>query len=293
MGYFGLVSPHLPAAAYWKRLEWIPQRWRYREGFAFAGKILGSLGNEPLEGWGWAVAKRRRPEYTRLWQAFDKEWATRQVQVVGVDGLSLNCSEIPVRVGLSDGKSLELLIFAQQFENILRYYRINPQSAEIAIVWEEGNLGLACARLIAQRLRFLRLIHPNINQLDHAAAVLMAETGISPKTQQVMPGKEKRISMFICCGELNQYRSWLESSDVLCWQLFSGRLDLFQRLLGEAFFTAWGSSVHLPTSPVLGETLIRVMAGWSSEQWIGSNLRLERVALLQEFIDKWILEGLA
>lgn len=286
MGNFGLVSSYLPAAAYWKRWQWIPEGWRYRQDFAFAGKLSGYLGHVPVEGWGWSLARGQRTGYSLLWKALEREWTAKEVDVVGVDGLSSGEMTFPSGVGFSDGKSLELLLFAQQFKRILRHCQVNPQTAEIGIIWEEGNLGLVCARLIAQHIRFLRLIHPDAGRLDHAAAVLLAETGISPKIQQVPPDKEQRISMIIQCGLLNHYRSWSGSEFSSYWELFTGRLDLFQRLMGDGFFTVWGPLASLPASPVLGEVLIRAIAGWSSEQWVGTELRFERILLMKEYLDQ-------
>jgi len=293
MGNFGLVTPDLPAAACWKRWPWIPQGWRYREGFAFAGRLSGYLGDQPVEGWGWAVPRIQARAAHRLWETLEREWAVRPVSVVGVEGLPVDRFKVPAQVGLSDGKALELLVFTGQFRNILRHYGINPQTAEITVMWEEGNLGLACSRLIAQHLRFLRLIHPDAGRLDHAAAVIMAETGISPKVQQVPPEQGRHIAMVIRCGTMKRYRAWNCPPNTLDWELFAGQSDWFRRLTGEGFFTVWGPSVSLPTSPVLGEVLIRAVAGWSLGHWVGCQLRLERIVQMKQYLSQRRIAALA
>lgn len=295
----------------------LPERLLYWRGPLRTGEIVGRLATgrkEPLpesvSGFGWKAPTDpgrtwNEGEIVRVWSDFLTEMADREVSVVGIDsGIPFNP---PLQLrnqigfpGFSDGKAWELLFFLSRFRNLLRNYRIPARKARAAILWEEGNLGLTCARLIANELRFLTLITPQSRLLERAGDQILAESGISaqlftelnceaagsrgdwptagsrgdgPAAGGRLPGGAR---ILIVCGRLRHYQLPHDMRGVI-------RLNLFQPLPSltainiKLPLTVASRQTQLPLYPALGETVVRCGMKAHSGFWCGPDLPLERV----------------
>jgi len=185
----------------------------------------------------------------------------------------------PYFPGISDGKALEMLLFMERFRSLLRSYEIPAQRAKVLIAWEEGNLGLTCARLIAQEVRFITLVCPNLRLLERAAELVLAETGVSPQTSEEWPSDFKGAKIVIKCGKFKVYSQKRDSRRVIWCELFQQYPQLALMNL-KLPVSAWCKSQQLPVYPVLGEVILRAGYNYDSEFWYGSQLPLERVIKL-------------
>lgn len=287
MGNFGLISELLGSKSnrnLFARL--IPDQWRYWFGPLPAGEILGEMPRETIQGWGWKLP----PEPARFWDEQRKqvfwerliaELVKRQIRVVGLDpGNDFFPPEsvigLPHFPGVSDGKALELLLFVKRFRRLVRNYGISPQKAKAMIVWEEGNLGIACARLIARELRFLTLVSPNTRLLERTAELIVYETGISPQIYSTPPSDFKGARIVIKCGHLSRL-SLVRNSKRLIWcELFQSYPSLSSLNMEQAVAARTKAGV-LPIFPALGETMIRAYFELNLGFWYGNDLPLERV----------------
>lgn len=289
MGNFGYFSPSLFPGTVWKSWRnWLPEKWRYRKGPVFAGRLDGQFGEVFLQGWGWQIPDNSLRVWNeslndQIWQRMRDELVDREIKVIGVDDnhsqAQIPCFTTP---GVSDGKTLELVMFMLDFLNMLHRKRLTRNS-EILIVWEDGNLGLTCSRLIAREIRFLTLVHPSLATLEQAAAVIMAETGISSKIFNKLPANLGKIPVVIQCGRLKNIE-WPANTRPKLW------VKLFQNN------SQWGSVLpvsvsgsrgKLPENPVLAETLIRAAGGMEADFWFGSTLVLERFIMLARWLKEF------
>jgi hypothetical protein len=297
MGGFCYLSTKLAPEGEWRRWrQWLPERFRYFWGPAPAGKIQGFLPRQKeVPGWAWKLPDQTGPVWKqsrldRWWQRFWLELYAKQIKVIGIDpDLSLTPPEKlrnkPYFPGLSDGKALELLLFIERFRSILHSYEISAQRAKALIVWEEGNLGVTCARLIAPEVRFLTLVHPNLNFLERTAELIMAESGLSPQIMKTLPSDLKGAKIVIKCGRVTAFPVRRGPRRVIWCELFQKypQLPLLNRDLP---FSVRHQTQNLPLYPVLGEVVLRAGYNYDSEFWYGSQLPLERVLKLARIFNE-------
>lgn len=291
MGNFGFVSPLLKETTKpWDLfLKFLPERWCYCRGPLKTGEITGFLPEERVQGWGWKVPAVpqtfwKGEELTGHWRRFLDELNSKDIKVIGLDpGTSFfppaGVCKRPDFPGVSDGKALELLFFIDRFRGILKSYEIPPQKARVLIIWEEGNLGITCARVIAREVRFLTLVSPNIRSLEIASDLILAETGLSPKIMVELPVDDQGAKIIIKCGRLSQYHFPRNSRRTVCCQLFQS----FPSLTSINFpspVTAISKAGRLPLYPALGEAILRLGFNLNSGFWHGPELPLERVVKL-------------
>lgn len=286
---FGFISAKLEPEARWLQwVKWLPLRMKYFNGPLKAGEVIGILPHEKIRGWGWNVPEYREHiwsgvEWMRLWQRLWAEVYEKQIKVIGVDPWIVlppaHLKNQPYFPGISDGKALEMLLFMERFRTLLRNYEIPAQRAKVLIAWEEGNLGLTCARLIAQEVRFITLVCPNPKLLERAVELILAETGVSPQTAEEWPADYKGAKIIIKCGKFKTYSPKRESRRVIWCELFQQypQLALINLKLP---VSAWCQSQQLPVYPVLGEVILRAGYNYDTEFWYGSQLPLERVIKL-------------
>lgn len=293
---FGYIAVSWPET-FWRRwANRLPETWRYRQGPLFTGKLEGILCNDHRTGWGWQIpADYRRvwdePRHYLIWQRLRDELLERRIQVIGIEVPEFLPSLEFNSPGTSDGKTLELIMFMYDFNRML-HQNVLSRNSEVMVIWEEGNLGLTCARLIARDVRFLTLVHPNLTVLEQAAAVVMAETGTSPKILDRLPSDFNRIALVIECGRLTTFKSGMDANETRV-------IKLFQKVPGwhPVFsISIIGCAGRLDDSPALAEALVRTAGGTDTECWCGSIVLLERVrrlaGLLKEFgirvpMDNW------
>lgn len=289
MNNFGFISPLLSMDSSWDFLTGIlPDKWRFRRGPLSTGPITGYLSGEKLEGFGW-----KAPGSTReLWdEARVVKWWQRMVidlnrRKIGIIGLDTNITfNPPFRIinqscfpGVSDGKALELLLFINYFRGVLRNYGISSQKAKAMVIWEEGNLGLVCARLIAREVRFLSLVHPNARFLERATDLIIAETGISPRIYTTPPPEVYRDKIIIKCGRFTRYRIDRHSRRVIWCEIFQKNPSLCS-LNSDLPITVMDTRHRLPLYPALGETILRSFFNLPGF-WYGPELQLERIIKL-------------
>lgn len=287
MGSFGYFSSILEPDSYWNNLtRWLPDRLRYRKGPLRTGTITGVISGEVISGWGWKIPENNlgiwSPEQTNLlWSQVENELRKKEITIIGIDPASSFLPPVqqirgPLLPGISDGKTLELLFFLNYFRKILRTYEICASKAKAVIVWEEGNLGVACARLIAGDVRFLTLIHPHLHKLEQAAEIVFAESGISPQIYTELPQDFKGSKIIIRCGKLIKYNTQITASRIIKCELFKNYPTL-SMLNSKIPLEAKCNSGNLPFYPVLGETIIREAFGLQKGIWFGTELTLERV----------------
>lgn len=293
MGYFGFISTLLKVDSPWgKMLRLLPEKWRYYNGPLQSGEIAGILPGETAHGFGWNVPDSgmqvwQESRYIRLWERFLVELAQRDIKVIGVDASG---SFRPPRClagkavfpGICDGRALELLLFFNRFRSLLRGMEIPSQKTRVLIIWEEGNLGLACARLIAREVRFLGLVHPNARYLERAAELIMAETGIATQIFTVPPDFY-RSRIVIICGPLHQYRLVRLSRHYQWFELFQKNPSLTV-LNADLPITVFCRHERLPLYPALAEAILRSSFNVNPEVWYGSELPLDHVVKMAELL---------
>jgi hypothetical protein len=290
---FGLITAQITPEVEW--LKWLPEGFRYRLGPLPAGRLKGVFSSaREVTGWAWNVPKNPevvwgRRSQARLWQRVWTDIYQKQIKVIGVDpALSLpppaGLKERPYFPGISDGKALELLLFIGRFRAILRSYEIPAPRAKALVVWEEGNLGVTCARLVAPEVRFLTLIHPNLTRLERAADLIMAETGISPQIAVVWPEDYKGAKIVIKCGKVTAFQLQRRGRRVIWCELFQKypQLTLFNLNLP---LSVWRQTQKLPIYPVWGETILRAGFNYGADFWYGPQLPLERVVKLARILN--------
>lgn len=288
MNQFGFISPSLTMDSSWDFLSGIlPEKWRYRRGPLSAGPITGYLSGEKLEGFGWKTPGSAREFWdeagvNRWWQRLATDLNHKEIGVIGLD--SNTAFNPPYRVinqsrspGVSDGKALELLLFLNYFRGVLRNYGVSSQKAKAMVIWEEGNLGLVCARLIAREVRFLTLVHPNARFLERAADLIIAETGVSPRIY-TNPPEIYRDKIIIKCGRFIRYKIDRHSRQAIWCEIFQKSPSLCS-LNSDLPITVMNARHRLPLYPALGETILRSFFNLPGF-WYGPELQLERIILL-------------
>ncbi len=288
MSYFGFLSPLLnePTSSWRRVLRIIPERWRFYKGPLRIGEITGTFFERQIRGWGWKLPYKPlqiwdEEEQFSLWKLFLDELGSRGVKVVGLEvGSSFHP---PLKLaahtsfpGISDGKALELLFFTNRFRRLLQNHDIAPGRAKVLIVWEEGNLGLTCARLIARWVRFLTLVSPNIRLLERASDIIMTETGITPQVYPNLPLDYKGAKIVIKCGRLFQYQLHKCPRKVIYCQLFPHRPNITNINLRLPLDVIVKTG-QLPLYPALGEVILRSCFEINRGLWYGPELPLERV----------------
>jgi hypothetical protein len=291
VGNFGFISPLLKEIPGFRSMfsGYFPEKWRYFRGPLKVGEISGSLPGEKLRGWGWKVPENparvwEGKRLADLWQRFFVELAEKEIKVIGLDagrtfcppGLFRSQPDVP---GVSDGKALELLFFMNRFRSILRNYEITPQKAKALVIWEEGNLGVTCARAIAREVRFLTLVSPNARILEIAAEIILSETGVSPQVFVDLPSDYRGAKIVVKCGRVAKYQLPRVTRRVIWCELFQS----FPSLSSMNFalpVTAANQVGKLPLYPALAEVILRSGFGLQSGFWHGSDLPLERVVKL-------------
>lgn len=288
MSYFGFLSPLLiESNSSWRRiLRIVPERWRFYRGPLRTGEIIGTLFQRQVQGWGWKLPYKPvliwdEEDRFNLWRLLLSELESRDVKVVGLEAGSsfhppLKLLTQPSFPGISDGKALELLFFINRFRRLLQNYDIAPGRAKALIVWEEGNLGLSCARLIAREVRFLTLVSPNARLLERAADIIMAETGTSPQIYSNLPPDYKGAKVVIKCGRLTKYQITRGLHNIICCDLFPYRPNITNINLGLPLDVI-AKTGQLPLYPALGEVILRSCFEINMGIWYGSELPLERV----------------
>jgi hypothetical protein len=288
MERFGFISPLLPKSSSWDFWSGLlPDKWRYRWGPLPTGPITGYLSGEKMEGFGWK-APGAAPEFwneagiNKFWQRLVTDSIQKEIKIFGLDaGIEFHpppnlLGQKPFP-GVSDGKALELLLFLNYFRGILRNYGIAPQKAKAMVIWEEGNLGLACARLIAREIRFLTLVYPNARFLERAAGLITAETGVSPRIYTTPP-EIRHDKIIIQCGRFSRYHRARNSKQAIWCAIFQNNPSLFS-LNTDLPIKAMNIHHPIPLYPALGETMLRSFFNLPGF-WYGSELQLERIIKL-------------
>lgn len=290
MNQFGFFSSLLKTEpSFWNLIgDYLPDKWRYRFGPVRTGAISGCLSGEQINGFGWnlpvvVASLWDDSKLLKFWQRLAFEFKQRQINFIGVDPSSsfepppqLFHLENNLDLSVSDGKALELLIFLNYFQRLLRNYEIASQKTSVMLIWEEGNLGLIGARLLAREVRFLTFVHPNLTFLDRAMQLIMSETGVSPQIYTSIPDLS-RIKILIKCGELVNYNISKVPHVIYC--------ELFQKnaLLHTADIDLLITTVRehrkVLLYPALGETILRSLLNLRG-CWYGSELQFERVIKL-------------
>lgn len=288
MSYFGFLSPLLNESnSSWRRVfQIIPERWRFSKGPLKIGEITGIFFQRQVKGWGWQLPCKPLQIWDEavqfnLWRLLLDELGNKEVKVVGLEvGSSFHP---PLKLmaqasfpGISDGKALELLFFVNRFRRLLQNYGITPCRAKVLIIWEEGNLGLSCARLIARWVRFLTLVSPNTRLLERSAAVIMAETGITPQVYPDVPPDYKGAKIVIKCGRLSKYQLPKVTRKIIFCELFPNRPNINNINLGLTL-DVMAKTGRLPLYPALSEAILRSCFEINMGLWYGSELPLERV----------------
>ncbi len=286
MSNFGLVSQLLAAKkrSLWR--QWVPDKWRYWHGPRFSGEIVGILPDQAVQGWAWQIPEGSAevwdaPKTTKLWERLTEEIAERKVKVIGLDpGTEFVPPEsvlgTPGFPGVSDGKTLELLLFIKRFRRLIRNYDITPQKAKAMILWEEGNLGVACARLLARELRFLVLVSPNTRLLERTGELVAYETGISPQIYTTPPADFKGAKIVVKCGPTPNLKLPRCANRVIRCELFQTYPSL-NSINVEHTITVKHRNALVPVYPALGEAILRSYFEMNLGFWYGADLPLERV----------------
>ncbi|HBF39255.1 MAG TPA: hypothetical protein DDW50_18290 [Firmicutes bacterium] len=287
MANFGFVSSMLTTRTRWEKF--IPEKWLYYRGPVNIGRITGFLPGGDAQGMGWQLpgyASQIWSNYrvVRIWQKFLSELDKYGIRVVGLDCAATFTPTASLRTGtafpgVSDGKALELLLFINRFRGILRNYEIPSLKAKATIIWEEGNLGVTCARLIAREVRFLNLVSPNARSLERAAELVFAETGISAQIYQALPDDLRGCRIIIKCGMLSKLKLVRSLPRIIWCEIFqkSPSLTSFNTDLPIIVKSRYGG---LPLYPALGEAIVRSRFNLIDGFWYGSELPLERVIKL-------------
>jgi hypothetical protein len=284
---FGFASALLKIPTRFGWRNWMPEKLLYLRGPLKLGEIVGSLPETDIAGLGWQLPASDQiwdnSKIFLLWQRFLQQLEQQEIRIMGLEpGIFTpppalrNQTYFP---GVSDGKALELLLFINRFRSILRNYEITPQKAKATVVWEEGNLGVTCARLIAREVRFLDLVSPNARSLERAAELVFAETGISSQIYLTLPECFHGTRIVIKCGRLTQLQLVRSSKRVIWCELFQKcpSLSTMNADLPIAVRSKFGG---LPLYPALGETILRSGFDLLYGFWYGNELPLERVLKL-------------
>ncbi|HBE76979.1 MAG TPA: hypothetical protein DDW65_04245 [Firmicutes bacterium] len=284
---FGFASSLLKIPTRFGWRNWIPEKLLYSRGPLKVGEIVGSLPEADIRGLGWQLPGNAQiwdnSKIFLLWQRFLQQLELQEIRLMGLEPGTFtpppalrNQTYFP---GVSDGKALELLLFINRFRSILRNYEITPQKAKAMVVWEEGNLGVTCARLIAREVRFLNLVSPNARSLERAAELVFAETGISSQIYLTLPEASNGTQIVIKCGRLTQLKLVRNSKRAIWCELFQKcpSLSTMNADLPVAVRSKFGG---LPLYPALGETILRSFFDLSYGFWYGNELPLERVLKL-------------
>jgi hypothetical protein len=289
MVHFGFASSLLKKPTFWETL--LPDKLLYYRGPLNVGPITGFLPGGDVQGVGWQLPKDFKEVWSnyrlvRLWQRFLAELSQYGIKVIGLDSATTFAPPKSLRVdipfpGVSDGKALEMLLFVNRFRNILRNFDIPPLKAKATIVWEEGNLGVTCARLIAREVRFLNLVSSNEHSLERAAELVFAETGISAQTYRTLPEDFRGNRILIKCGTLCDLKlTRARQAKKMIW------CEIFQKSPSLTSFnanlplTVKGKFGGLPLYPALSEAILRSRFNLIDGFWYGSELPLERVVKL-------------
>lgn len=290
MSGFGFIAPDLQPCAWWNRWNgWLPDKWRYFRGPLAAGELVGSCGALKCRGWGWKAPVQMERLWKEgagmaVWKRLSGECLARDIQVVGLPRLpSVALPEGLERPKLTDGNSLELVLFKQRFLRGFPRTFLATSDCEVAIIWEEGNLGLVCARLLGAELRFLTLIHPLRRAVDDAAALLLAETGLAAKVRVELPQKWSKFKIIIQCGQLNRY-SLLGLNGQIYYRLFQGP-DWPEVRTGMPL-QVQSRFAPISVNVVIGEAFLRTVAGMEGEHWYGPAMKLQRVFRMETALEK-------
>lgn len=289
MAKFGFASSLLKIST-WNPLRGIlPQKLLYFRGPLKIGEITGFLPRGIIQGLGWQLPENSsqiwgNPKMIHLWQQFLLDLNDQEIRIIGLDpGTSFSppvaLRNQPAFPGISDGKALELLLFINRFRTILRNYEISPQRAKAMVIWEEGNLGVTCARLVAREVRFLNLVSSNERSLERAAELVFAETGISPQIYTSIPADLRGAKVVIKCGRLSKMQLARNSKRVIWYELFQ-KCPSLTSINVDLPVTARGKFGEMPLYPALGEAILRSCFDLISGFWYGSELPLERVIKL-------------
>jgi hypothetical protein len=289
MTKFGFASSLLkiPAWTHWGQI--LPEKWLYWRGPLKIGEIVGSLPQGDIQGLGWQLPENSNqiwgnPKIFRLWQRFLLDLHEQEIGIIGLDPGTSFSPPVALRnqasfPGISDGKALELLLFINRFRSILRNYEITPQKAKAMVVWEEGNLGVTCARLVAREVRFLNLVSPNERSLERAAEIVFAETGISPQIYITPPEDFRGAKIVIKCGSLSKIQLVRNSKRIIWCELFQ-KCPSLSSINVDLPVTVRDKFGDMPLYPALGEAILRSRFDLIYGFWYGSELPLERVIKL-------------
>ncbi|HEX3047936.1 MAG TPA: hypothetical protein VHY08_24505 [Bacillota bacterium] len=166
------------------------------------------------------------------------------------------------------------------FYRILGHYEITPPKATATVIWEEGNLGLTCARLIGQELRFLTLVHPNLKVLEQAAEVIRAETGLAPRMFTEVPKDYHEWGIIIQCGRFLNEGAPDGWKRIPRYHLFGGTTTLGGANL-DLTVSMDNRPAEGPMVPALGEAVFRACFELEKGVWCGPQLPLGRVMELE------------
>jgi hypothetical protein len=286
---FGFASSLLKISV-WNHLRCVlPEKFFYWRGPLKFGQLIGSLPQGKIQGIGWQLPENCNQIWSsakiyKFWHNLLIDINSHDIRIIGLDDASAFIPPVSLRnqthfPGVSDGKALELLIFINRFRGILRSYDIAPQKAKAMVIWEEGNLGVTCARLIAREVRFLTLVSPNERSLERAAELIFSETGISSQTFLTLPEDFRGSKIIIKCGNLFKLQLARNSKRLIWYDLFQKRPSL-SSINVDLPITASGKYGDLPLYPALGEAILRSHFDLMYGFWHGSELPLERVTKL-------------
>lgn len=279
---FGFLSPHLKDQSWHQMTRFLPDAWRFWRGPRVVGEILGQFADlQTISGIGWQMPIAaenfwRKDKQDQIWGRFLQELQREEVKVLGIDSANFPAKNFLGFPGLSDGKVLELLIFINRLPIILRSYGITPSKAKVTIIWEEGNLGLICARLIAEQVRFLTLINPSIVLLERAAGQVIAESGISPQLSTELSNGLRNARLVIICGELLKYAEVFERPRLIRCKILGHHPSLIT-MNYRLPLSIKHAQESLPFYPALTEALLRTAFKLEHGTWLGNELTVERV----------------
>ncbi len=297
MKKFGFVSPLLEITSPLKYLrQMLPAGWKHKRGPYPTGELTVLFQKEQLLGQGFQTPKPPKEiepksflNNPKAWQAFYQKNYELGIRVIGIDPagafLAPEAAEPAEKIPIiSDGRALELLLFLQKFRNTLKIYQLNSQKTEVAILWEEGNLGAVCARLLAKELRFLTLIGPNWRSLERIANQLTGEAGITPKLFVDPLAGLKKVRIGIICGQLSSLTIPEAYRRIIWYKLFQNFPSLIAINSDLPLSVCNQKGMKIPLYPALGEAILRTMAELDQEDWVGTNLQLERMSQLARIL---------
>jgi len=298
---FGFLSPYLKRQSWYQFPSFLPDAWRYWRGPKVVGQILGEFADAQMtSGYGWQIPPHpemlwNKTKQEQIWRNFLGELQKEQIKILGIEQGSFFDPPLTLRnnhgfPGISDGKALELLIFINRLHLILRSYGITSQKAKATIIWEEGNLGMICARLVAEQVRFLTLINPSIILLERAAGQIIAESGISPQVNTELASGMRGARLVIICGRLIKYAEVFEQPRLIRCEIFGNRPSLISMNF-RLPLTIKHQQERLPFYPALTEAILRSAFNLEHGYWSGNELAVERVLKIGLFLKKLGLES--